>query len=109
MRQLIEQLEYRGLDEGKKKSWMVKFKEKHGIASQKRTSHSSVHSIGFSEKEQKWYGWSHRAVVGFKVGDKIFEPGFGDDSTLYVKHGEKPIKNMKDAEKSARNFAEYVS
>ena len=24
--------------------------------------------IGFSEKEQKWYGWSHRAFYGFKVG-----------------------------------------
>lgn len=26
-------------------------------------------SIGFSQREQKWYGWSHRAIFGFKVGD----------------------------------------
>ena len=26
-------------------------------------------SIGFSEKEQKWYGWSHRAIYGFGIGD----------------------------------------
>ncbi|MBN2256690.1 MAG: hypothetical protein JW704_02550 [Anaerolineaceae bacterium] len=90
-------------------SALEKFKEKHGIVSQKRRSDSTVHSIGFSEKEQKWYGWSHRAIVGFGVGDKIFDPDFGDDNTLFVKHGEKTIKSMKDAEVAARAFAEYVS
>ncbi len=28
----------------------------------------TVASVGFSEKEQKWYGWSHRAIYGFGVG-----------------------------------------
>jgi hypothetical protein len=28
-------------------------------------------SIGFCEKEQKWYGWSHRARWGFGVGDQV--------------------------------------
>jgi hypothetical protein len=28
-------------------------------------------SIGFCEKEQKWYGWSHRAIYGFGIGSKI--------------------------------------
>ena len=27
--------------------------------------------LGFSEKEQKWYGWSHRAICGFGVGSKV--------------------------------------
>jgi len=31
-------------------------------------------NIGFSEKEQKWYGWSHRAIFGFGIGSKV-EPG----------------------------------
>ena len=26
-------------------------------------------SIGFCEAEQKWYGWSHRAIYGFGVGE----------------------------------------
>ena len=26
-------------------------------------------SIGFCEGEQKWYGWSHRAIYGFAIGD----------------------------------------
>jgi len=49
-------------------------------------------SIGFNEKEQKWYGWSHRAVASFGIGDKIFEEDFGDDNTPFVKHGSQPIK-----------------
>ena len=28
-------------------------------------------SIGFCEREQKWYGWSHRAIYGFGVGDSV--------------------------------------
>jgi len=26
---------------------------------------------GFSEKEQSWYGWSHRAIYGFGVGSSV--------------------------------------
>ena len=29
------------------------------------------HSLGFSTKNQKYYGWSHRAIYGFKIGDKV--------------------------------------
>ena len=28
-------------------------------------------SIGFCEKEQKFYGWSHRAIYGFGIGSKV--------------------------------------
>jgi len=27
-------------------------------------------SLGFNPEEQKWYGWSHRAVFGFGIGSK---------------------------------------
>jgi len=30
-------------------------------------------SIGFCEREQKWYGWSHRAIFGFGIGDTVSE------------------------------------
>jgi hypothetical protein len=33
--------------------------------------HSPVCSIGWSDKDQKWYGWSHRAIYGFRPGDKV--------------------------------------
>lgn len=32
-----------------------------------------VCSIGFCEKDQKWFGWSHRAIFGFGVGDEVAE------------------------------------
>jgi len=28
-------------------------------------------NIGFSEDEQKWYGWSHRAFYGFGIGSEV--------------------------------------
>ena len=27
-----------------------------------------THGVGFSPKDKKWYGWSHRAVFGFEIG-----------------------------------------
>ena len=27
-------------------------------------------SIGFNEEENKWYGWSHRAIFGFTIGSE---------------------------------------
>ena len=32
---------------------------------------NKVCSIGKSTKDGKWYGWSHRAIFGFKVGDIV--------------------------------------
>ena len=41
---------------------------KLGIAPQKEGSRGCVCSVGFSSKDGKWYGWSHRAIYGFKIG-----------------------------------------
>lgn len=27
-----------------------------------------THGVGFSKKDNKWYGWSHRAIYGFTIG-----------------------------------------
>ena len=27
-----------------------------------------THGVGFSPKDKKWYGWSHRGIYGFKIG-----------------------------------------
>lgn len=84
--------------------------EKKGITKfEKRTRTSSVVSIGFNEKEKKWFGWSHRAICGFGIGDKVFEEDFGDGKTPFVKHGSKTIKNLEQAKEAAKNFAAYVS
>ncbi len=44
---------------------------KRGIKPEKRKDSSCVCSIGFSEKEQKWYGWSYRAIYGFGIGSEV--------------------------------------
>ena len=89
------------LNESKKeKSSNEKFFEKHGIKSNGK-------SIGFSEKEQAWYGWSHRAIYGFKVGDKCKEGqlGVGDGDTF--KGGDK-LKALDDCKQRAIDFADSV-
>ena len=86
-----------------------KFYEKHGIVPEKISNNHNVCSIGYSDKEKKWYGWSHRSICGFGVGDKIFDKNFGDDDTHFLRHRAKTIKNMSDAKIAAINFAKYVS
>ncbi len=68
-----------------------------------------ISGLGFNLKEKKWYGWSHRAICGFVIGDKIFEEKFGTDNTPYTKHGKVTIKTLAQAKKSAQNFARYVA
>lgn len=67
--------------------------------------------IGFCAQTQKWYGWSHRAICGFGIGDKLFEGSFddGDDYTPFVQHGRQTITTLDEARQAAVNFAEYVS
>lgn len=50
----------------------------------------------------KWYGWSHRAVHGFAVGDKIKK---GD---IIFKGKEYTIQTEDDAKKAAFEFADAV-
>ena len=44
-----------------------------------------THGVGFSPKDNKWYGWSHRAIYGFtigstcKKGDCHYQPKDKDD------------------------------
>lgn len=44
--------------------------EEMGIAAETRDGWE-VCSIGFCEREQKWYGWSHRAMCGFGIGSTV--------------------------------------
>lgn len=49
----------------------VKFFEERGIQPELAHQSDKTCSIGFCEKEQKWYGWSHRAIYGFGIGSKV--------------------------------------
>lgn len=76
---------------------------------------------GFSEKNQKWYGWSHRAICGFGIGDEVTSAdhlcacsGWTDE---YLQdHPEADLrlpvgfvaKDLKDAHRMAIVFADAV-
>jgi hypothetical protein len=85
--------------------------QKKGIAPELASSSHNICSVGFCQREQKWFGWSHRAIVGFGIGDKVFEEEWPEatDDTLFVEHGELDIETLNDARIAAVNFARSVS
>ena len=84
------------------------------------TAMGSVCSIGFCEQDQKWYGWSHRALFGFGIGDIVAEgdccasSGYVDE--YIAEHPEKDLslpvgfiaKNLADCKRMAIAFADSV-
>lgn len=42
-----------------------------GIKPELREEGLTTCTIGFSEKLNKWFGWSHRAICGFTIGSKV--------------------------------------
>ena len=62
------------------------------------------HSVSKAESDGKYYGWSHRAIAGFGVGDKVVSDTCGNDS------GEEyTIKTDDQAKETAIAFAKDVS
>lgn len=96
---------------------------KRGIQPELRTPESNVASIGFSVKDGKWYGWSHRALFGFKIGSKVKkgdcgytphpkrERGFDakNQPGVYRHYGAWTARTVADARQMACDFAEGVS
>lgn len=68
---------------------------------------TDVACFGFSETEQKWYGWSHRAFIGFGIG---YVAKRGD---VAVEYGNIPdgfeAKTLDDAKECAITFASYIA
>jgi len=83
----------------KKKSSLARYKDKHGIVSVSNPKGS----IGYSEKEKKWYGWSHRAIHGFGIGHKVEK---GHLPTCFVGQ---TAKTLDDAKRFAVSFSRVVS
>ena len=82
---------------------------------------SKSSSIGFSGFTQEWFGWSHRAIHGFKIGDVVSEGDItatsGYDDEYLLQH---PWENralpvgftaytLNDAKRMAKAFADAVS
>lgn len=101
--------------------WAHRLIVKRGIVPEKAKSSHSVCSIGFCEREQKWYGWSHRAIYGFVIGDIVKEgdccasSGWTDE--YLAEHPEEDLslpvgfqaKTLADCKTMAVAFAESVS
>lgn len=45
--------------------------KENGIKPEKININYSLETIGFSESQQRWYGWSPKAICGFGRGSKI--------------------------------------
>jgi hypothetical protein len=79
-----------------------------GIHPEKSDPAHSVCSVGFQPKEQKWYGWSHRAISGYGVGDVIdddLEDGTG--KVIFSKGSE--LNTLEECYQAAITFADSVS
>lgn len=86
---------------------LLRFFAEHGISKIMSAYGKNVPSLGYSASEEKWYGWSHRAIYGFGVGDKIDKATCG-----YKKMKEKgliPIKTLDQAKEVAKIFAKDVA
>lgn len=79
----------------------AKYLDDRGIKPELIDSDHCVCSIGFCEKENKWYGWSHRAIYGYGIGE---EPG---DLIDHAASG--PVKTMDQARQYAIEFAKSVA
>lgn len=78
---------------------------KRGIMPEKANSDDNVCSIGFCKKNQKWFGWSHRAIYGFGIGHKVKK------SSTLVGDGYKVgdvVKTLNEARDMAIAFANSV-
>ena len=86
----------------------------------KPNGRGGVCCVGFCEREQKWYGWSQRALFGFGIGD-IAEEGdacttSGWTDEYLAEHPEKSLavpvgfvaETLVDARRMAVAFAEAI-
>ena len=92
------------LYESKDKESLETYLDNHGI---KHGKDIHKNPIGFSDKEQKWYGWSHRAIHGFKIGDKCKANDLGVGDGYTFKAGD-TLKTLDDCKQRAKDFAKSV-
>ena len=63
-------------------------------------------SIGFSEKEQAWYGWTHRGYGKFYIGYEVKEGSIIDNS--WHKYPFK-VETLDQAKELAIHIADYLN
>ncbi len=120
--EMVSAFNYDGVYIGTPKVARFLTKKKGLTLLQKAAAEDNICSIGFQPSEQKWFGWSHRAIHGFGIGDTVDssdhlcnQSGWTDE---YLKeHPEAderlPVgftaKTLDDAKKMAIVFASSVA
>ena len=91
--------------------WAYRLTALKGIAPEKADPSHSVCSIGYCAQERKWYGWSHRAMCGFGIGDRVFDPKWpkATEKTPPRRHGDEVIQSLEQAKEAAKTYARDVS
>ena len=95
--------------------------QKRLILIQKAEKDDNTCSIGYSVEENKWYGWSHRALYGFGIGDVVKEGDLTNTSGFVeeyrIQHPDEDMslpvgfkaQTLNDAKRMAIAFAKAVS
>jgi hypothetical protein len=83
---------------------LARYLEDHGIVPELIAGHYDTCTIGFCAADQKWYGWSEKAIKGFGIGDEIRPNEAGGEK---FPNG-KIAGNLDDAKLMAIAFAEAV-
>lgn len=109
--------EYVGLADLGKKESTVNFIYKHRLTNLmsinrakglplSKTGCNAV-SVGFNEKEQKWYGWTHRGYGAFEIGYEIKQGSIMNTKDAKYQYPFK-VKTLEEAKQLAIDIAEYL-
>ena len=77
--------------------------EERGISPEVAKPSDRVCSVGFCMAEQKWYGWSHRAIFGFGLGSTIKRGDCGYQAATAEAFGQQMLEFFLDDDKWHRD------
>lgn len=75
------------------------------ILADREITEELTHGVGFSPKENKWYGWSHRAMCGFTIGSTCEKGDAHYRASNIEEEMEKAQRFWHDEEYHKRTFA----
>lgn len=64
--------------------------------------------IGFNPREQKWYGWSHRAIFGFGIGSECKQGDCGFRPSNKEEFIEREVSFWGDLEYAVNGVVDYI-
>jgi hypothetical protein len=88
----------------------LNFLFKRGITEQIQDGYGEPKTscIGFNPIEQKWYGWSHRAIFGFGIGSNVKQGDCGFNPSNKSEFIEREMSFWGDCEYAVNGVADYT-